>query len=159
MTVNFSWLHKFNTENYWPIWIGLLYFTGITIMTKLNLGVSHILPWKNASDILLSTTKSNIAGLIIVVFLTLSALWSSRRSLNYHPSQQNTSKLTDGLGCYFILCMLLLTAKLIGSNSTLKDIGLGDSIWAIAIGCTIRTIITFCWNEATAKSWIVGFLT
>lgn len=121
-----------NTDEYWPIWIGFLFFI-ITLVLRitLNIGPSDLKPYSSYSSFEFEIVNVNfLISLVSIITLTFIALIICHKFLKKDFIFWN----------YVLVFSLTLISKIIGGYSPLKNIGFGTSIWCIIIGCTFRLI-------------------
>jgi uncharacterized integral membrane protein (TIGR00698 family) len=121
-----------NTDDYWPIWIGFLFFI-ITLVLRitLNIGPSDLKPYGSYSSFEFEIVNVNfLISLVSIISLTFIALIICHNFLKRDFIFWN----------YVLVFSLTLISKIIGGYLPLKNIGFGTSIWCIIIGCIFRLI-------------------
>lgn len=116
-------LRWFNTEDYWPVWIGFVWYFGVVLLTWCNLDAARITPW-SGNDLAKSAAPMNIAGFLLIVAATLVTLYIAHKALGR----------TESLTQYTVICIIVIMCKIIGNELTLKHAGMGDSVWCIILG-------------------------
>jgi len=119
----------YNTEDYWPVWIGFIWYTITILIIWWGLEVPQIIHWSGL-DLANSFTPSNIGGFLLIISSTLASMHVAHKSMDK----------PDALFQYFTICILSWICKVIGNNNTLRQAGMGDSVWCILIGFTFRNL-------------------
>ncbi|KAI9358127.1 hypothetical protein BD770DRAFT_321472 [Pilaira anomala] len=55
---------------------------------------------------------------------------------------------------YSIVFLIALISKMLASNEILKKGSIGDSIWAIILGCLLRNVISFFTKQSALPPWL-----
>lgn len=120
-----------NTEDYWPVWIGLFWFGAIIGTTFWGLEVAHVYPWISGHDFLTTLSPYNIGGMALIVAATLATMYLVHRCMNKE----------DALWQYFVIIIAVIICKIIGNQTRIHNIGLGDSVWCIVAGIFMRFVL------------------
>ncbi|CAO3668627.1 hypothetical protein G6F70_007617 [Rhizopus microsporus] len=140
-----SWLLWWNSEEWWPCWIGLIFFGCITSAVKHNIPSPKFLPWEK-NPFLTFATPGNYGLLVICVMMGV-LLWLSMAATR----ARNWKKFPLGYSVVFIIALI---SKMLASNVTLHKASIGDSIWAIILGCLLRNVIPFFTKSNSLPPWL-----
>ncbi|KAF8977879.1 hypothetical protein BGZ46_007049 [Entomortierella lignicola] len=127
-----SWLLGWNSEDWWPCWIGLFLLALISVAVHHNIPAAKFEPWTtNPFD---SLHGQGNFGLLVLFplqgLLVWLALWSIRA--------KSWNKFYQG---FLVIYMLSFLSKLLAAQRNIKSASLGDSIWAILFGTLLRNIM------------------
>ncbi|KAF9380682.1 hypothetical protein CPB97_008191 [Podila verticillata] len=126
------WLMGWNHEDWWPCWIGLFFFTLVSISVHHGIPAAHFAPW-SANPFESLAGKSNLALLILAPLqglLVFLAVWSV-----------NTSHWRQFYKGFLVIYSLAFLSKWLAAQKNIKSASLGDSIWAILFGAVLRNIM------------------
>lgn len=137
MIRNKSETYWFNKEEYWPIWIGMIWYSIIIIITFWKLETARIYEWDSWSSLQTSFEHSNLSGLLLIISGVTICMYFLHKCINK----------SEMIWQYLILNFLVLVVKIIGSFTAFKSIGIGDSIWAIIFGVLIRTLFSNLYSK------------
>ncbi|KAL9558956.1 hypothetical protein MBANPS3_000657 [Mucor bainieri] len=140
-----SWLMWWNSEEWWSCWIGLIFFGCIASAVKHNIPQPEFLPWETNPFHTFGTTGN--FGLFVIFAVMGILLWiamAATRAPNY-------MRFPIGFVCVF---MIALVSKMLASNVVLKKGSVGDSIWAIILGCFIRNVMSFVTKSSILAPWL-----
>lgn len=121
-----------NTDEYWPIWIGFVFFI-ITLVLRitLNIGPTDLKSYNSFGLFGIEIVNLNfLISLVCIISLTFITLIICHKFLKKDFIFWN----------YVLVFSLTLISKIIGGYLPLKNIGFGTSIWCIIIGCIFRLI-------------------
>lgn len=122
----------YNKEDYWPIWIGMIWYIIMIISTFYGLNTAKIHEWDSWTTLKHSFSYYNIGGLLLIISGIVISMYFLHICL----------KKKEMLWQYLILNLIVILVKIIGSITSLKSIGIGDSIWAIVFGIIFRTFFS-----------------
>ncbi|KAI8371685.1 uncharacterized protein BYT42DRAFT_581113 [Radiomyces spectabilis] len=140
-----AWLMWWNTDEWWPCWIGLLFFGCITTAVSHGVPQPEFLPWK-VNPFSTFATPGNY-GIIVLFFAVGLLLWLALAAV------RTPAWRIFPLG-YAILFFVALVSKILAANVTLHKASIGDSIWAIIFGCTLRNLISLRNQNAPMPSFL-----
>ncbi|KAF9930272.1 hypothetical protein FBU30_000692 [Linnemannia zychae] len=124
-----SWLLFWNSEDWWPCWIGLFLFGMVAIAVRYNIPEAHFKIWSsNPFDSLHGAGNYDLLVLFpLQGLLVWLALWSiGSKAWKQFP-----------LG-YVVVYVLSFLSKWLAAQKSIKGASLGDSIWAILFGTILR---------------------
>jgi uncharacterized membrane protein YadS len=113
----------FNTEEYWPVWIGLFWFPLAILFTWAKMNMFQIQPWSSYHD--WNAENILVVDIMMLTFITIAIV---------HKAMGKD----QAFGPYFVLLLLTVLSKWLGSYIPFHQIGLGDSVWAIFLGCLVN---------------------
>ncbi|OZJ06175.1 hypothetical protein BZG36_01027 [Bifiguratus adelaidae] len=130
-----SWkvLMWWNTEDWWPCWIGFVFFGCVVGLVQHGIPQPGFEPWLyNPFDAF--ANKANLGLLVLFVamgcMVWLAASATRLKSWRMFPAG------------YAVVFLIALVSKVLAANTRLKIASLGDSIWAIIFGTVLRNILT-----------------
>jgi uncharacterized membrane protein YadS len=126
-----SFIKKLNSMELWPIWIGFFWFILlVSFRATLDIGPDDLSVWSNDADFVNQFHTNLVTTIVCFILATLACL------IMCHAFLDKPLRFLE----YFIVLCIVIAAKIIGTNKTLKSLGLGTSFWCIIIGCVIRTL-------------------
>jgi hypothetical protein len=120
----------YNCEDYWQVWIGMLWFVVIVILICFDVPIPSIAPWDNKEDLRVSYETANIVGFAIVMIATLITVAIVHYSMGKHQS----------ILLYTLLCLLVIVCKIHGNNASMRAYGIGDSVVCIFVGVIVGNV-------------------
>ncbi|KAG2235496.1 hypothetical protein INT48_007894 [Thamnidium elegans] len=140
-----SWLLWWNSEEWWSCWIGLIFFGCVASAVKHDIPSPEFLRWSK-NPFLTFAAIGNYALPVICVAMGLM-LWVSMAATN----APNWKKFPYG---YAVVFFIALVSKMLASNEILKKGSIGDSIWAIILGCFLRNMLPFFTKSSIIPPWL-----
>ncbi|KAF9357436.1 hypothetical protein BGX26_003720 [Mortierella sp. AD094] len=127
-----AWLMGWNTEDWWPCWIGLFLFGMAAIAVNKGLAPAHFALWSsNPFDSLRGTPNFELLVLFpLQGLLVWLAMWSIK--------VKAWGEFWKG---YLVIYILSFLSKWLAAQKSIKSASLGDSIWAILFGAILRNVM------------------
>ena len=124
-------LRHFNTTEYWPVWIGFLWFAlSLVVRLTTDIGPKDLGQWENDWAISLQFQDPVFVFTLTVFFVgTIVSMKLVHTALGIQMLYAE----------YWLIMILLMCAKVLGTYVPLRTIGLGTSFWCIILGCFTRT--------------------
>ncbi|CEP07338.1 hypothetical protein [Parasitella parasitica] len=144
-TFKSSWLLWWNSEEWWSCWIGLIFFGSIASAVKHNIPQPQFLPWEH-NPFHTFDTAGNF-GLFVIFAVMGMLLWIAMAA----TGAPHWKRFPVGFVCVF---MIALISKMLASNVVLKKGSVGDSIWAIILGCVIRNVMSWATKSSILPPWL-----
>ncbi|KAG0275362.1 hypothetical protein BGZ95_008865 [Linnemannia exigua] len=126
------WLMGWNSEDWWPCWIGLFLFAMVAIAVHYDIPAAHFQTWSsNPFDSLHGTGNYDLFVLFpLQGLLVWLALWAiGAKAWKQFPQG------------YLVVYALSFLSKWLAAQKSIKSASLGDSIWAILFGTVLRNAI------------------
>lgn len=123
------WLMGWNSEDWWPCWIGLFLFAMVAIAVRYDIPEAHFKIWSsNPFDSLHGTGNLDLLVLFpLQGLLVWLALWAiGAKAWKQFPQG------------YLVVYVLSFLSKWLAAQKSIKSASLGDSIWAILFGTILR---------------------
>lgn len=126
------WLMGWNSEDWWPCWIGLFLFAMVAIAVRNDIPEAHFKIWSsNPFDSLHGTGNLDLLVLFpLQGLLVWLALWAS--------GAKAWKQFPQG---YLVVYVLSFLSKWLAAQKSIKSASLGDSIWAILFGTILRNVM------------------
>ncbi|KAG0004231.1 hypothetical protein BGZ79_009897 [Entomortierella chlamydospora] len=126
------WLMGWNTEDWWPCWIGIFLFGMVAIAVNKGLAPASFALWSsNPFDSLHGTPNF---GLLVLFPLQGLLVWLAMWSIK----AKAWSEFWKG---YLVVYVLSFLSKWLAAQKSIKGASLGDSIWAILFGAILRNVM------------------
>ncbi|KAG0321814.1 hypothetical protein BGZ97_010245 [Linnemannia gamsii] len=123
------WLMGWNSEDWWPCWIGLFLFALVAIAVRYDVPEAHFKPWSsNPFD---SLHGQGNLGLLVLFPLQGLLVWLALWAIGAKAWRQ----FPQG---YLVVYILSFLSKWLAAQESIKSASLGDSIWAILFGTVLR---------------------
>lgn len=128
-TARYPWLMGWNSEDWWPCWIGLFLFALVAIAVSQDVPEATFHLWtSNPFDSLKGKENFDLLVLFpLMGLLVWLALWAI--------GAKAWEKFPYG---YLVVYVLSFLSKWLAAQSSIKGASLGDSIWAILFGTVLR---------------------
>ncbi|KAG0283457.1 hypothetical protein BGZ96_012187 [Linnemannia gamsii] len=123
------WLMGWNSEDWWPCWIGLFLFALVSIAVRYDIPEAHFKLWSsNPFD---SLHGQGNFGLLVLFPLQGLLVWLALWAIGAKAWKQ----FPQG---YLVVYVLSFLSKWLAAQESIKSASLGDSIWAILFGTVLR---------------------
>ncbi|KAF9908808.1 hypothetical protein EC991_009511 [Linnemannia zychae] len=123
------WLMGWNSEDWWPCWIGLFLFALVAIAVRYDIPAAHFETWtSNPFDSLHGNGNYDLLVLFpLQGLLVWLALWAI--------GAKCWKQFPQG---YLVVYVLSFLSKWLAAQKSIKGASLGDSIWGILFGTVVR---------------------